>query len=449
MLLLAVVSLSVPLALRFSARVNQEVSSQARAQANLVEATAAHLLAPLTAANRRELAVLAKAADRSIVGRVTVVDRTGVVLADSLYESAIGTNYATTSRPEFARALAGHRYQAERPSHLLKQVLLVTAVPIRSGAHTIGAVRITQLVSAIHSAVRRTIIELGAIGLIVLALGLGAGAFIAGQIARPLRRLERVARQIAGGDLTARAAVEGSSEQRSLGESFNEMTDRIVRLVESQRDFVADASHQLRTPLTALRLRLDETRAAGVSGAAARELDAAAAEVDRFAHVIDELLVLSRAGERELPGERVDLDELASRAIERWHRSADERQITLQHVLAEPGAVVWCASADVERALDALVENALRYAPRDSTVTLVVRATAVEVLDAGPGIGEDERELVFERFHRGRAGRAGPPGTGLGLPIARELARQWGGEVTLANRPAGGAVATLQLHAVD
>ena len=447
MLLLAVVSLSVPLALRFSALVNQEVSSQARAQANLVEATAAHLLTPLTAGNKRELAVLAHAASRSLVGRVIVVDGAGVVLADSGDAATIGTNYATVSRPEFARALAGHRYQAERPSHLLKQVLLVTAVPIRSGAHTIGAVRITQLVSAIHSAVRRTIIELGAIGLIVLALGLGAGALIAGQIVRPLRRLERVARQIAGGDLTARAAVEGSSEQRSLGESFNEMTDRIVRLVDSQRDFVADASHQLRTPLTALRLRLDETRAAGVSGDAARELDAAATEVKRFAQIIDELLVLSRAGERELPGERVDLDELAARALERWHRSADERKITLQHVLAEPGAVVWCAPADVERALDALVENALRYAPPDSTVTLVVRSSAVEVLDAGPGISDDERELVFERFHRGRAGRAGPPGTGLGLPIARELARQWGGEVTLANRPAGGAVATLQLRA--
>ncbi len=449
MLVLAVVSLSVPLALRFSARVNYEVKSQARAQANLVEATAAHLLAPLTAANRRELAVLAQAAGRSIVGRVTVVDGAGVVLADSQDPAAIGTNYATSLRPEFARALGGRPYQAERPSHLLKQALLVTAVPISSGARTLGAVRITQLVSTIHSAVRRTIIELGVIGLIVLALGLGAGAFIAGQIARPLRRLERVARQIADGDLAARATVEGSSEQRSLSESFNEMTDRIVRLVDSQRDFVADASHQLRTPLTALRLRLDETRAAGVSGAAGHELDAADVEVERFAQVIDELLLLSRAGERELPGERVDLDELTLRALERWHRSADERQITLKHVLAEPGAVVWCAPADVERALDALVENALRYAPRDSTLTLVVHATAVEVLDAGPGIDDDERDLVFERFHRGRAGRAGPPGTGLGLPIARELARQWGGEVTLSNRPTGGAVARLQLRAPD
>ena len=435
----------MPLALRFSARVIREVKSEARAEANLVEATSAHLLVPLTAANRSEIALLARAAATSIVGRVTVVDRRGVVLADNRYPSAIGHDYATASRPEFGAALAGRPYQAERPSHSLNQVLLATAVPIRSGAQTIGAVRITQLVSEIHSAVRRTIVELGAIGLVVLALGLGAGAFVAGQIARPLRRLERVARSIADGDLGARASVEGSSEQRSLGESFNEMTDRIVRLLDSQRDFVADASHQLRTPLTGLRLRLDEARASGVSGDAAAELDAAVAEVDRFAQVIDELLVLSRAGERELPGEPVDLDEVAAGALVRWRRSADERRITLQHVLEGPETVVWCATADAERALDALVENALHYSPPDSAVTIAVVTGAIEVRDAGPGLAAGEEEVVFERFHRGSAGRTGPPGTGLGLAIARELAHGWGGEVTLENRPLGGAVATLRL----
>jgi signal transduction histidine kinase len=256
-----------------------------------------------------------------------------------------------------------------------------------------------------------------------------------------------VARQIAGGNLTARAAVEGSSEQRSLGESFNEMTDRIVRLLDSQRDFVADASHQLRTPLTGLRLRIDEARAVGVSDDAAHELDAAATEVDRFAQIIDELLVLSRAGERELPGERIELDDVAARALERWRRIADERDIALQHVPNVLDGAVWCARADVDRALDALIENALRYSPSGSTVTIAVHPSLIRVLDAGPGLAEDESEFVFERFHRGRAGRAGGAGTGLGLAIARELAREWGGDVTLDDRLEGGAVATLRLKA--
>jgi hypothetical protein len=165
-LLLAIVSLSVPLALRFSARVNAEVRSQARAQANLVEAAAAHLLTPLTAANRRELGVLANSASTSIIGRVTIVDHSGLVLADSSGPAPVGTNFATSGRPEFGAALAGRSYQAERRSTTLAQehrasVLLVTALPIRNGSTILGAVRITQAVSAIHDAVRQTIIVLG------------------------------------------------------------------------------------------------------------------------------------------------------------------------------------------------------------------------------------------------------------------------------------------------
>jgi signal transduction histidine kinase len=443
-LLLAIVSLGVPLALSLGARVNSEVRSQALSQADLVAATGAELLGPPV--NRPALSSLAQTAATATRGRVIVVDSKGIVLADKgAGSSAVGQNYATAGRPEVVSALTGTPFQNSRASSLLHLDILATAVPIKHGTATIGAVRVTESMSAVHSAVRRTILSLGLIGLVVLALGLSAGAFIAGQIARPLRRLERVARQIAGGDLAARAAVEGSSEQRSLGESFNEMTDRIVRLLDSQRDFVADASHQLRTPLTGLRLRLEESRAVGVSDDAAHQLDAAAKEVDRFAQIIDELLVLSRAGERELPGERIELDDIAAHAVERWRKTADERDITLQHAPNGRVGAVWCARVDADRALDVLVENALRYSPRGSTVTIAVQPAGIEVIDAGPGLAEDERELVFERFHRGTAGRTGPAGTGLGLAIARELAREWGGDVTLDNRPTGGAVATLRL----
>jgi len=442
----------VPLAFSLSARVNAEVRSQARGQAQVVAALAGSLLGQAVndgkpTENEQELQVLADAAAPSVRGRVIVVGRTGVVLADSAGPTYLGSNYATSGRPEIVSALGGKGSQGERPSASVGQTLLLTALPVLgSRGQVLGAVRVSQLVSAVHSAVRTTILQLGLVALVVLALGLTMGTFIAGQIARPLRRLERVARRIAGGDLSARAAVEGSLEQRSLGTSFNEMTDRVERLVASQRNFVADASHQLRTPLTGLRLRLEEARAVGVSDAAARELDAAEAEVDRFADIIDELLVLSRAGERELPGEAISLDELAADALARWWRTAEERRIELRHVRDGSAGTVWCARADAERALDVLVENALAYAPSGSIVTITALASAVEVLDSGPGLGEDETEVVFERFHRGRAGAAGAPGSGLGLAIARELAREWGGDVTLRNRPQGGAIATLRLR---
>jgi signal transduction histidine kinase len=405
-----------------------------------VAATAADLLGPV---DRAELATLAQTGGRTIRGRVLIVDLHGVVLADSHGSSLLGTNYAT--RPEIATALAGHQIQLSRPSVTLGEQILATAVPIVRHEKTVGAVRVTQSVAAVQDAIRRAELGLALIGVIVLALGLGVGTLIARQVAGPVLRLQRVARRVAQGDLTARAALEGSREQRSLGESFNEMTERIARLLEAQREFVADASHQLRTPLTGLRLRLEAARFELADSSAGDELEAAVAEVDRLAATVEELLVLSRAGEHRAEGAWIDLGDLVTATVERWQARARERTMALERRVDAAAGSVWAARGDLERALDVLVENALGYAPPGSVIVVSAEPGAIRVRDQGPGIAEDELELVFERFHRGRAGRGGPPGSGLGLSIARELARAWGGDVALGNARGGGALATLSL----
>jgi signal transduction histidine kinase len=438
-LLLAIVALGVPLAINLRARVNAEVKTQAQAQADLVAATAADLLA---AGDRPKLTTLAHTAAASVRGRILIINRAGYVLVDSTAPAQLGASYG--SRPEVRSALAGRPVQVQRTSKTLGQAILATAVPIIRRGRPVGAVRVTQSVAAVDRAVRRAVLGLALLGLVVLALGLLAGVLIASQVGRPIKRLEQVARRVAAGDLSAKARLEGSREQRSLAGSFNEMTDRVARLIAVQRDFVADASHQLRTPLTGLRLRLEEARElAGAS--ATSEITAAIAELDRLAHTVDELLALSSAGERQLPGAHVDLARVAASAVRRWAAHAAERGIELEyHDDIEPGSV-WAASPDLERALDALIENALRYSPAGTTVSVATAPGTIEVRDRGPGIAEKERELVFERFRRGRAGRAGPVGSGLGLTIARELVRSWDGEVAIAPRPGGGAVATLAL----
>jgi signal transduction histidine kinase len=440
-LLLALIALGVPLALSFRDRVDSEVRSQASSQAAIVASSASELLAP---PQPRVLDRLARVSARSVRGRVIVVDARGRLRADSAGTPA-GISYR--DRPEVSAALTGSREQISRRSETLDEEILATAVPVRRDGRTVGAVRVTQAVDAVDDAVRTSILDVAALTVVVLALGMIAGALIAQQIARPIRRLDETALRVADGDLDATAPVEGSTEQRSLARSFNEMTQRLKRLLRVQQDFVADASHQLRTPLTGVRLRLEGL---GERFRGEREIevevDAAMREIDRLSAIVDELLILSRAGERELPGEPVDLRSAARRAAERWRAAAAERGIEIA-VDAPREASAWCAPADLDRSVDVLLENAILYSPPGSTVTIAAAPERIEVSDEGPGLLPGEEEAVFERFSRGSAGQQGPKGTGLGLPIARELTRQWGGDVALSNRERGGLRAVIRLSA--
>jgi len=428
-LVLAVVALEVPLIISIRDRVDAEVESQAQSQAEIIAAT-------IDVSDRESLDEVTEHAAEEVRGRVIVVGPGGRLVADSAGEDRLGADYG--SRPEIKRALGGDSFQEERRSDTLDETIVATAVPIRetgTGA-TIGAVRVTQSVDAVDRATQRATLGLIAIGLLVLVLGLGAGALIAGQVAGPVRRLDQAARRVAEGDLSARAKIEGSTEQQRLARTFNDMTSRLERLVSSQREFVADASHQLRTPLSGLRLRLEEARASTADADAHEEIDAGLRELDRLSAMVSELLVLSQAGEVDAPPARVDLEDAARRAEARWD-GADGGRVRSSGDPADGFA----PPADLDRAIDALVENAIHYG--NGEVEVRARPGAVEVLDRGPGLTDEELDAVFERFHRGAAGRAGPNGTGLGLPIARELARRWGGDVMLANRDGGGARATL------
>jgi signal transduction histidine kinase len=306
-------------------------------------------------------------------------------------------------------------------------------------------VRITQSVDAVNRAVRRSWGALALLGLLVLGLAAAVGALVARRVARPVSRLERAAEQVAAGDLSITATVDGTREQRSLARSFNEMTARLAKLLRSHQDFVADASHQLRTPLTALRLRLEEADAAldgGDPATAREELRAATGEAHRLTRIVEELLILTRAPGMRPPAEAVDLGTAAHEAVERWAPAAATRGIELTAVPRAPGQVQ-AARGDVDRVLDALIENALAYSPAGTAVAVVAKDAAIHVDDEGPGLEQGEAEAVFERFRRGRAGRATPGGSGLGLAIARELAGRWNATVTLAPRTTGGTRATI------
>jgi signal transduction histidine kinase len=254
------------------------------------------------------------------------------------------------------------------------------------------------------------------------------------------------------GDLDARAEVTGPAEQREVAAAFNDMTERLAQALAAQREFVANASHQLRTPLTGLKLRLEAAGLRSDDPELERELAAAEREADRLAKLLDELLTLAREADRPATGTAVGLRAAAAAAEERWAARAAQGDHSL--VLGDgPEVRVLTSAHDVAIVLDNLVENALNYTPAGSTVRVEWDATdthgRLTVLDEGPGVAPDEDGRLFERFYRGAASRGGAPGTGLGLSIVGTLARRWGGSARISNRPEGGARAAVELPLAD
>jgi two-component system, OmpR family, sensor kinase len=440
-LLLAILALEVPLALNVSDRINAEVRAQAASETQLVAASAS---------GRKDEALdrIVSTAARQLGGRVIVVDEQGRLVSDSAGRGLLGTAYG--DRPEIRQALStGRTAQGRRQSETLDQEVLYTAAPIVDEGD-LGAVRITQGVDAIDERIRRDVLGLAAVGLAALAFGLLFAWVLANTLSGPLRALAAAARRVEAGDLDARAEPAGPREQREVAEAFNDMTDRLSRVLAAQREFVANASHQLRTPLTGLRLRIEAAALKADDPDLGAELDAAEREAERLARLVTSLLALAREGERPGSPRPVSLAEAARAATERWEPQAAEgtRLVTVGDEDVRAAA----SDEDVAIVLDNLIENALRYAPSGSQVAIHWHRdgdrAVLTVEDDGPGLAEGEEEQVFERFARGSAGRA-VSGSGLGLPIVATLARRWGGTASLRNRAGGGAQARIELPAAS
>jgi signal transduction histidine kinase len=435
---LVIVALEVPLILNVSRRVDAELKAQAAAEAQLVAASASGQMS-----DRQALQRIAEEAAPEL-GRVIVVDHLGRLRADSAGLRA----GSYRDRPEIETALEeGRIAQGRRFSQTLGESLLFTAVPIVRGEDRVGAVRVTQSVDAIDARVRRDILGLAGIGVIALVLALAFAWVLAGTLAGPLQRLAATARRVEAGDLDARADPEGSAEHREVAHAFNDMTERLGHVLDAQRQFVANASHQLRTPLTGLRLRL-EAASLKAGPELASELEAAEQEVERLARLLTALLTLAREGDRPAAAMSVSLATAVEQACGRWgERAAHGDHRLVAECRTEALAAV--SEEDLAIVLDNLIENALKYSsPGTVTVECGIdgNETYVAVSDEGPGLEAGEEERVFERFARGRGGRDAP-GTGLGLALVATLARRWGGAARLANVREGGARAEVRFPA--
>lgn len=452
-LLVVIVALTIPLGLVLRDRAGSELEALAL--------TNAQAIAALLDANRvddspRARRALARDARRYAEdvggGRIVVLDRAGTVIADSDRED-LGQDFMTPGRPEVIDAFNSVPSVDTRMSVDEGGDIVVAAAPIIDEAQLVGAVRISRGVEQVQTNVRRATLAILIVAFAGLVAGLALAFALAGSLARPLTRLAGVARQLGRGDLSSRAgAIEGASEVQDLAGSFDEMADRLERTVQAQREFVANASHQLRTPLTGMKLRLESAIAETSDERVATQLRAADKEVDRLAEIVQRLLTMAREIE-EGKETHADVRAAAARAAARWHDRAERAgsSVAVATSSEESGAedvMALISPDDLDQVLDNLIDNAIAYAPGPIEVGNELEGDHIVVVvrDHGPGISPDERTRVTERFYRGRASRG--EGSGLGLAIGRELVERWHGSITVEAADGGGTRVEIRLRRI-
>ncbi|MGA5447486.1 sensor histidine kinase [Streptomyces umbrinus] len=446
---LLLLCLEIPLGFVYSRGERERVTNMAKDEAESVSAYASLALSMGGRAGEDLPGRVSRCAER-IDGKVVIVDRSGALVTSSHTLSATETQ-GLAARPGIAAALRGTATQDVRTSTIGGVQYLSVAAPIAHGSYKQGAVWITLPTQMVHARVHHVWLLLALGGLAALTAVAVIGFAIARWTGRPIRELELATHELAdGGPSTPVAITKGPPEVRSLAATFNRTAARLEHLLASQRAFAGEASHQLKTPLAALRLRLENLES-DIALHARGNLTAAITETDRLARMVEGLLAMARLDESAAVREQVDLDRVCAERHRAWAPMFEQHGVQLV-LLGDYGGPVLALPGAVEQILDNLLSNSLRVSPRYSTVSIDLRRpetherrfghrpagparVELHVTDEGPGMTEEQRRRAFDRFWR--APDAPKGGTGLGLALVQRLAHASGGDVLL--RPAASA----------
>jgi signal transduction histidine kinase len=338
---------------------------------------------------------------------------------------------------------------------------IAAAAPVYSpGGPLVGTVVLARSTASLNRGIFAVWFVLGTVGVVAMLAAALLAFALARWVNRPLAGLDSAAGRLADGDLAIRAVVgSGPPELRRLATTFNTMAGRLEALVHGNRAVIADVSHQLRTPLAALRLRLD-LLAADTDPVTGHELAGALEELARLSRLVDGLLAVARAENVVPVPVTVDVGEAARERVVAWHPVADDRDILLEArtLDAREGgragggtprgpALAWIGEGHLEQVLDNLIANALEALSAGHQVTVTTRATTsgaqIVVADNGPGMNAEDRERAFLRFST-----SNPNGTGLGLAIVHRLVTSNGGTASLSQTRGGGLTVTLDFPGV-
>ncbi|MFE3523267.1 sensor histidine kinase [Streptomyces sp. NPDC059161] len=344
----------------------------------------------------------------------------------------------------FQEALAGRRSHDPAQVYPWQRGRLVVASPVVREGDVIAVVVTDSPTGRMRSATLHGWLLIVAGELAAMLLAVGAAFRLTGWVLRPVRVLDAVTHDIATGRMKSRvAAAGGPAELRRLAHSFNEMADNVEDVLEQQRAFVADASHQLRNPLSALLLRIELLALELPEGN--EEIASVRTEGKRLAQVLDDLLGLALAEHADADLQLTDIGALAGERVAAWRPLAEDKGVLL---VADGSAAAtgWADPVALSSALDAVIDNALKFTPEGEEVRVTVAAdgpkTTVTVTDHGPGLSDEELARIGDRFWR--AGRhQNVKGSGLGLSISRALLAAGGGTIGFAHHEPQGLRVTV------
>jgi two-component system sensor histidine kinase MprB len=341
-----------------------------------------------------------------------------------------------------AAALGGGRsFLSDRTADGVHLRVLTVPIP------RLGAVQLGRSLEGVDNVLARLRIVLVALVVLGTAFAAAMARLFSRPVMQPITDLTRTAEHIeATGDLGRRIGARGRDEVGRMAERFDAMLDRVQASQVAQRRLVADASHELRTPVTSLRTNMEVLLAGAELEEGARRalLRDMVGQSEELSALVGDLIELARGDECDPPVEDVAFDGLVAEAVERARRHAPA--VRFRTDLAP--CVIHGLPDRLGRAINNVLDNAARHSPRDGVVEVGLHGGTLSVRDHGRGVPADELPLLFDRFFRG-AGARERQGSGLGLAIVRQVVESHGGAVEAANAEGGGLVVRLTLPAVE
>jgi two-component system, OmpR family, sensor histidine kinase MprB len=352
-----------------------------------------------------------------------------------------GLSIAVAPGDRAAAGGGGHPFLSDRTADGVH--LRVLTVPIQG----LGAVQLGRSLEGVDNVLARLRIVLVALVVLGTAFAAAMARLFSRPVMQPITDLTRTAEHIeATGDLGRRLGARGTDEVGRMAERFDAMLDRVQASQIAQRRLVADASHELRTPVTSLRTNMEVLLAGaeleeGERRALLRDM---VGQSEELSALVGDLIELARGDEGDPPVEEIAFDGLVAEAVERARRHAPG--VRFRTELAP--CTIEGVPDRLGRAINNVLDNAARYSPADGMVEVQLCDWTLSVRDHGPGVAPDELPLLFDRFFRGADARE-RQGSGLGLAIVRQVVESHGGAVEAANADGGGLAVRLTLPAVE